>query len=184
MLRKPGVFEADTTDRPGRPEQVQDFPGGIKDQALINLGPVYEMLGVEVDLLEQFAFDTNQDVEVSSYRFNSPILNGLNEWSCLLQGVPLEHKSSLYSWLGSQEFRREGDTWRLAGEEVSCANPNVMIASPDTNVTFAVALPHGNRGTTSLVKSEANTASLKFTPSYESHHSRAVIDRIGSPDQR
>jgi len=142
--------------------------GQIRGYTFFNLGPVYEVVRLDQDLLGQFAAEHGK-CPVQSLEFSNVVLRGLESWGALLQGVPDAVAPALFKWLSRQTFvqRDRGAWWRVYRQAVRVPDPVRVdaagILSPADDVTIQVLMPHGNLGSVQLIPTPSRPPRVIFS---------------------
>lgn len=68
------------------PRCLADFTG----ITFFSLGPVYERLGIDFDILAEFNMLTKAAFSAITLEFKRPVIAGLTQWGRVLQGIPDE----------------------------------------------------------------------------------------------
>ena len=136
------------TERAYDVARLTDYPG----IAFFNLGAVYLALNIEFDILETFAADTRiGEFEKHTIYFNHPVIEGLQDWSFILQGIPVAVALLLYRYLDTQTVlkRQEGLYAVLQRRDISMLDPFAVdrrdLVPGEPPARFVVYVPSTNK---------------------------------------
>jgi len=170
-LMNPGVQSApdlvDARDRKELKDRSPSLAGRI-DQFLFNLGPLYEGLKLDKDLLVQFERDTGIKLAVESFLYSRPLFSGLHDWGYAVQCVAQAQCEALNRWILNQLFvvHARGNWWRPRREVITIYDPGKVakgsLLGPDDLVGVSVYLPFGNAGRMEIYELAPQTYTLSF----------------------
>ena len=119
-------------------------PGAGSARFMFNLGPVYEKLGVDFDLCEQFAIDSGQpsaaQMGLETHLLSEPVVSGLKQWGTLVQSWPVELADSFSAFVLSSVFMWRPDPLSVKGQ-ATVRRQDIFLPVGPFQVPLTVFLP-------------------------------------------
>jgi len=105
--------------------RITDAKSVYPEVKFFTLGPVYQGARVDFDILQQLYAHIQRPLQVASYEFQHDIVNGIGEWSRVLQAAEAPIVEELNRFMATQVAKRDelGEYYRFTSTEVIIADP-------------------------------------------------------------
>ena len=133
-----------------RVRRLADFTGF----RFFTLGPVYITMNVPFDILGAFASDCETgEFERHALTFKHNIIQGIEAWSPILEGIPVELWSDFEQYMATQSMRDRGrglyasvDAYRVKILDPLGVDASDLSQGPDDQALITVFAPSTNKG--------------------------------------